>query len=432
VPTRFENRAPTPVALQVVCYQLVISGFARRDPGRRPGRKGTCVLFADKDRDNRLASENADAYHDRMKKYLIGSLVVALVAVGWWFGGGGDAPVAPRTEKVKRGELVSAVSAAGTVEANFMVEIKSKASGEILSFPHEPGDAVKAGEEMIRLDPKTERRNLERAAADVASATAAVKSAESALLERRAKLKRAEQLMGRKIIAAQDYEEAKASALASEAQLIEAQAARKRAEVAAADAKERLDETVIASPIDGVVVAKTVEPGQIISSGISSFTGGTTLATVADLSKMFVMAQVDETDIGAVFEGQEAQVTVDAYRDKVFVGQVVRIHPMGKVENNITVFEVKVEVDDPLRDMLRPAMSANVDLIVEKADDVLYVPSEGVVPGSDGEKPHLFVVGGGDEERREVTTGLTNGFETAILSGVVEGEEVLLSPPNDR
>lgn len=335
---------------------------------------------------------------------------------------------AGKTAMVIRGDLVTAVSATGTVEPDFKVEVKSKASGEILSFPFEPGDAVSAGQQLLRLDPETEKRNVALARADLARAKAELKYAKATLMERESKLNRTRSLHGRGLVAKEELEAAEAAAATAAARVSEAAAALRKAELAVEDAEERLSETVINSPIDGILIEKSVERGQIISSGITSFTGGTTLCALADLSRVFVMTLVDETDIGKVFEGQEARMTVDAYPEKIFDGMVQRIYPVGEMKDNITFFRVKVEAGADGARFLRPGMTANVDLIVDSRKDVLIVPDETIRKDDDG-KTYVYVLENGRASPREVAVGLTNGFETEITEGLFEGERILLRPP---
>lgn len=378
----------------------------------------------------KLKSFDLDVNISIMKK---GIIILALVAAGvgaaaFYFKKQPEGEqFSDRTAKVVRGEIISAVSASGVVEPNFQVEVKSKASGEILEFPFEPGDSVTTGQKMVTLDPKTEKRSLAQTEADLARVNAELKSARATLMEKEAKVKRALTLFERGLISSEERESAVAAAQMAHARVSEVEAAIRKAELAVEDARERLEETVIVSPIDGVIVEKSVERGQIISSGITSFTGGTKLCVIADLSRVFVIALVDETDIGRVFEGQEARVTVDAYPDNVFNGKVERIYPVGETQDNITVFKVKIEALAESRELLKPKMTANVDMILEKRDDTLIVPDEVIKREEDGE--YVFVIDGGKPVRRKVVTGITNGFETEIRQGLKEGDEVLLRPP---
>jgi len=336
-----------------------------------------------------------------------------------------------QTHKVVRSDLVVSVSASGVIEPNFQVEVKSKASGKILEFKMEPGDEVTKGKTLIILDPAMEKRNLARREADLDSVLSNLESARASLKERQLKLKRATKLFERQLVSDQELDSAKATADMASAQIGEVKATIAKARLAVDDARERLDDTVIVSPIDGVLIGKSVEKGQIISSGITSFAGGTKLCVIADLSRMFIFAQVDETDIGKVFDGQKVNVSVDAYPDKSFEGVVRRIYPTGETSDNITVFKVKIEILDLSVDktFLRPKMTANVDIIIDRRENTLIISEDALRAGDgDGSKLYVMVKEGKRTIKREVTAGLSNGFETQILTGLKEGEIVVVGP----
>lgn len=334
-----------------------------------------------------------------------------------------------KTAQVTRGDLIHAVSATGVIEPNFQVEVKSKASGEILSFPMEPGDMVSSGQKLLTLDPSTEQRNVAQKEADIAKADADLKSVLASLMEAKAKYGRAKTLMGQGLISLQDMESAETALASANAKVGVAEASLKRVRLEVEDARERLKETIVVSPIEGMILEKDVEKGQIISSGTSSVTGGTKLCVVADLTRTFIMALVDETDIGKVFEGQKARITADAYTDKVFDGKVNRVYPKGQESDKITVFKVKVEITGETRRLLKPMMTANVDLILDSRRGTLIVPDEAVKFDDKDKKPYVQVLEGGKPVKKPVKTGLSNGFETEITEGLKEKETVVLRVP---
>lgn len=335
-----------------------------------------------------------------------------------------------KTAQVTRGDLIHAVSATGVIEPNFQVEVKSKASGEILSFPLEPGDMVVSGQKLLTLDPSTEQRSVAQREADLAKADADLASARASMMESKGKYGRSKTLMGQGLISLQEMESAETALTSAAARVAVAEASVKRVRLEVEDARERLKETVVVSPIDGMILEKSVEKGQIISSGISSVTGGTKLGVVADLTRTFIMTLVDETDIGKVFEGQMARITADAYPDKVFDGKVDRVYPKGQESDKITVFKVKVEIVGENRRLLKAMMTANVDLILDSRKGVLIVPDEAVKFGDKDKKPYLQVLEGGKPVRRPVKTGLSNGFEIEITEGLKEKDTVVLRIPS--
>jgi HlyD family secretion protein len=172
------------------------------------------------------------------------------------------------------------------------------------------------------------------------------------------------------------------------------------------------------------LIEKLVEQGQIISSGISNVSGGTTLANLADLSRLFIIADVDETDIGSVQIGQLVKITADAYPGKTFPGKVQRISPKGQVENSITIFKVKIEIQGEGKAILKPMMTANVDIISNELKNVLYLPRE-ALRAKNGKKYAAILV---NNEPKEVlvATGVRNPIHVQVLSGLKADQEVLI------
>lgn len=197
----------------------------------------------------------------------------------------------------------------------------------------------------------------------------------------------------------------------------------KRAEITLDEANERLSETEIFAPISGTLIEKMVERGQIISSGISNVSGGTALSNLADVSRLFIIADVDETDIGKVKKGLPVVITTDAYPEQSFKGKVARIAPKGIVENSITVFKVKIEILGKGKSILKPMMSANVDIISKRLKNVLYLPREAVKIKDD--RIFVGVLEGDNPREIDVTTGAQNPIDVQIKSGLDKGQEVL-------
>ena len=179
------------------------------------------------------------------------------------------------------------------------------------------------------------------------------------------------------------------------------------------------------APLDGVVAEQNVQVGQIIASGINNVGGGTTVMKLADLSHIYVLVSVDESDIGRIEVGQQAQITVDAHPNAVFPGQVVRVAIKGTIESNVVTFEVKVEVSGLNQQLLKPEMTANVEIVAVEKDGVLLVP----VAALERRRHENFVTvrkEDGTTQQRAVQTGASDGEFMEITSGLAEGEEVLI------
>jgi HlyD family secretion protein len=417
----------------------------------------------------------------RKKTLIIGVVVVVAIAGYWKWGRAAKSPIEEpektrRTVKVERGTIELKVSTTGRVVSNRDVDIKSKASGQIIRFPYDISDRVTSGALLAELDPVDEIRNVTQREAALASARARLEQAKqeyqvalvnmetqtsSALAElaaatvrerdARARLAREEELYQKGLTTKESLDAARSEAASAANQLrqaevkvaqtknlprnvemkrqdvILAEADVKRAEVDLQNAQQRLRETKIFAPMDGVVTAKMVQEGQIISSGISNVGGGTTLLTLSDLSRIFVNANVDESDIGKVKLGQRATITCDAYPGRRFRGKVVRIATKGTNNNNVVTFEVKIEVEGEGKELLRPEMTANVEIQADRKEDVLLLPNEAVQFGRMG---YFVETAKADDPtttvRKQVKIGITDGLQTEIVEGVTEGEEVIV------
>lgn len=477
-----------------------------------------------------------------MKKLIIVIVVLAAAAGVWFFFFRGsksaDAQAAaPQLGKVERGNLRISVAANGRVVSNLDVEIKCKASGEIVKLPYDISDAVKKNDLLMELDPIDEQRMLKQTQAelkasqaklkisertltiaektldtDASRAQEAIKSAQVRSDDCRTKADRAKSLLDEKLLSQEDYDTLEAAAKTASSDLATANVKLeelktqrdalelKRQDVRLAEtavesdqisldlAQQKLTDTKVLAPMDGVVTARPVQIGQIVSSGISNVGGGTTVMTLSDLSRIFVLASVDESDIGKLMAdgnneglssrpargrrgpgsrpadgakptteaaghdpedavappappasasapattrpvdryriGQRALITVDAYRGKTFEGKVVRITPRGQTVSNVTTYEVKIEVLGPDKILLLPEMSATVEIITSEKENVLLAPADSVIRNREGNYVSAVVSASGAVEEKTVQAGLTDGTKTEILAGLSEGDIV--------
>jgi multidrug efflux pump subunit AcrA (membrane-fusion protein) len=419
-----------------------------------------------------------------VKKLIVIAVVLLLAGGGWWWWkSSSDAkkaaekPVA--TAVVERGAIRQTVSSTGKIVSNLDVEIKCKASGEIVKLPFDVSDRVRKGDLLLELDPRDMAQAVRQAEATVRAsqarlvnakeslaiaeqtlksdrqkAEAALGGAQARAKDARAKADRSRELKEKKLASLEEYETAETAATSATADLESAQAqleaiktqersieqARQQIRIAEAQVendqvdldltRQRLVDTKVVSPLDGVVTSRSVQIGQIISSGISNVGGGTTTMVVSDLSRIFAIAAVDESDIGQVSLDQPATVTVDAYPGKRFAGKVVQIAPRGVNVSNVVTFDVKIEVTAPERTLLRPEMTANVEILVAEKPDVLLAPSDAIVRKA-GKATVTVRKAGGTTESREVGTGISDGRRTEILSGLSAGETVIVANGGD-
>ena len=260
-------------------------------------------------------------------------------------------------------DITVSVSATGILQAVKIVEIKSKASGEILEMPVEMGDYLQAGDLIAQIDTRILDQELKQVEADY-------ESAEIRRQISRRQFGRAESLRAQDLISENDLETSKQNFANVEAQFI-------RAEASLELARERLEDTTVTAPISGTVIAKTVEQGQIIASSTNNVSGGTVLIQMADLSELEIRTLVDEIDIGRVKAGLLVDSTVEAFADLSFEGVVMKIEPQAVVQQSVTTFPVLSRIDNS-RGLLRLGMNADVSIIIHQRSNVLTVANEAV------------------------------------------------------
>jgi len=263
------------------------------------------------------------------------------------------------TATVETGTIEVSVSSAGVVEALATVEVKSKASGEVLELFVETGDHVEQGTLMVHIDPRTARNRL-------AQSEAELKAAQSRRQIAASQLARVKSLVEKGTLTQTELETAELDLANAEAQVVTARVSVENARIA-------VDDTDIRAPITGTIIQKPVEVGQVISSPTQNFSGGTVLMTMADLSAVQIRMLVDETDIGKLQPGLPATVAVAAYPARPFPGEVVKIEPQAVIEQNVTMFAVLVAIRNP-DGLLMPGMNAEVDVRIARSENVMTVP----------------------------------------------------------
>jgi HlyD family secretion protein len=261
---------------------------------------------------------------------------------------------------VESRDIVVSAQAAGTIQPDTTVEVKSKASGEILALQAETGQIVKRGAPLVRIDPRNARNALAQAQADLDVAKAKLENATS-------QKRRSDELFKSQSITQQEQEQAQLDYANAKSEVV-------RAQVSVDNAKIQLEDTDVRAPITGTIIEKDVERGQVIASAVTNVSGGTTLLKMADLNLVQVRTLVDETDIGKIQVGQTATVTVDAYANRPFDGTVLKIEPQAQTEQNVTVFPVLIRINNR-EGLLRPGMNTEVEIHVGRRDNVLAVPN---------------------------------------------------------
>jgi HlyD family secretion protein len=357
------------------------------------------------------------------KKIWMGIGAVALIAIVVWLLSDGkkEEKVSFETAKVERRNIHTSITATGTIEPVTSVTVGTQVSGIVAKLYVDYNSIVKKGQVIAELDKTNLTSELSKARADLTSA-------QSTLNYEQANHNRYKILYDKGLISAKDYESARLSydkalqAVASSRENVR-------------KAETNLGYATITSPIDGVVLSKSVEEGQTVAA---SFSTPELFSIAQDLTDMRVIANIDEADIGGVKEGQRVAFTVDAFPDDRFEGKVTQVRQEATTTSNVVTYEVVISA--PNQDLkLKPGLTANVTIFTMEKENILAVPSKALrfIPTEailekgqtieDVEAPaKLWTQEGNTFKAHKVETGTTNGMTTEIISGIEEGAEVLV------
>ena len=389
-----------------------------------------------------------------------GLVLVGLLAGGIyaWQSPSAEAKVTYVTEAVHRNELSVTVSADGTLKPMRTVTLGSELSGIVREVTVDVNDEVKTGDVLIELDRKNLSAQVEQARASVKSAEAKLVQAKATVHESRLKLKRMQELnrLSKGVMPTRtELETQEAKVAKDRADVVVAQTQITSAKATLLTAENDLEKASIKSPIDGVVLARSVEPGYAVAASLQAVE---LLSLASDLRELELQVQVDEADIGVVKVGQSAYFTVSAYPDRQFPAVLKKVAFGAQTNENVVTYTTYLDVDN--KDMLlRPGMTASATILTSDKDDVLLVPNSAfrynprlkrersmwdkMAAQGHGAKPvsktakettyhgeqqkTLYVLRNGNPERMTVLTGLTDGIHTEILSDELKpGDEVIV------
>ena len=303
---------------------------------------------------------------------LLACVVLALAAIWFWHRHAANAGTGGyRTATVDRGDIRVAISATGTLSAISTVDVGSQISGQVTAVLVDFNDHVSKGEVLARIDPSTYEAQIAQGSAAVGSARANLASAQATLRNAQADYTRKSELAQQQLVARSDADLARAARDQARAQVNAMQAQITQQQASTQTSQLNLQRTVIRSPVDGVVVTRTVEPGQTVAASLQA----PVLFQIAeDLSKMQIILAVDEADIGQVKAGQVVSFSVDAFPDRQYRGSVQQVRLSATNTNNVITYPVVVAVDNSDRSLL-PGMTANAEIEVSRRADVLRVPN---------------------------------------------------------
>jgi HlyD family secretion protein len=327
-------------------------------------------------------------------------VLVALALLGGlaWWRARGRAERAPKyvTAPVERGDLAVTVTATGTLSALDTVEVSSEVSGRVAEVMVDFNDRVTAGQLLAVLNPEQARARAQEAAAQVEAANAGLARARATADESRRKVGRAQELFKAGLLSKDDLDTAQATARRADADVGAAAAQTTVARASLDDARSALRKSSVVSPIDGIVLSRTVEPGQTVAASLQA----PVLFTLArDLTKMKLEVAVDEADVGKVREGNPATFTVDAYPGRTFASRVESLHNVATTAENVVTYTAELSVENS--DLaLRPGMTATAGIVTEEKHGVLLVPNAAlrftppdVLAQENGARGGLFIPG---------------------------------------
>ena len=357
------------------------------------------------------------------KKVWIGVGIVALLVLVYFLLSGGkkEEKVSFETAKAEKMNISTSITATGTIEPVTSVTVGTQVSGIVSKLYVDYNSVVKKGQVIAELD----KTNL---ISELNTAKANLSSAQSTMNYELANYNRYKTLYDKGLVSADEYENAKLS-------YDKARQSVNSSKESVQKAQTNLGYATITSPIDGVVLSKSVEEGQTVAASFNT----PELFTIAqDLTDMRVIADIDEADIGGVKEGQRVTFTVDAFPDDSFEGAVTQVRQQATTESNVVTYEVVISA--PNKDLkLKPGLTANVTIFTLEKNDVLAVPSKALrfTPNeaflskgeqiADCEGDHkIWTREGNTFKAHKVETGTTNGMVTEIVSGIKEGTEVLV------
>jgi HlyD family secretion protein len=304
---------------------------------------------------------------------LAAGVAVALLGAGalLWRGRNASAEAGYTVAALDRGEIADVVGATGVLQAVTTVQVGSQVSGIIQSLGADFNSVVKKGQVVARLDPSLFEARVAQMRANLAAASANLERSRAEVDDARQKFQRARELNAQQLLPQADLETAQSNHQGAAAQVKASEAAVEQARANLNQAQVDLAHTVIATPIDGVVIARNVDVGQTVAA---SFQAPVLFVIANDLAHMQVNASIDEADVGKVKAGQEVRFTVDAHPDKTFVGRVEQVRLQPITSQNVVTYNTIISVDNPEL-LLMPGMTATVSVVVEKRENVLRLPA---------------------------------------------------------
>jgi RND family efflux transporter MFP subunit len=352
-------------------------------------------------------------------KRIILILLLVLAAAGGWYRSthrGTTSETEVFAEKflarAEKRDLASSVEVSGDVTPAFQLDVKPEVGGKLKALHVEPGDTVKEGDVLVEIDDTDLLSEKD-------SALTEIEGAKLEMEKTRKNFERAKELFDQKLISREVFDNLSSELAVDENNLVKTQ--RKLQLV-----DDRLRKTKVLAPMDGTVLTAPVIEGQVVIAA-ASVNSGTTLMTIANLSKLLVETHINQVDVARLEPNQSVKLSVDSLKDAKMDAKISFIAPVATIKNSVKGFQVQALIEKP-NARLRPGMTVNISIPIASATDVVSVPISAVFRG-DGNKKVIYVRNGENTERREVKIGVTSTDYVQVIKGVDDGEEILLVEP---
>ncbi|MGD8535801.1 MAG: efflux RND transporter periplasmic adaptor subunit [Candidatus Aminicenantes bacterium] len=324
--------------------------------------------------------------------------------------------------KVQRGDIVENALAIGRIEPKKEIAVKSKISGIVKTVFVDVGNEVKIGEPLLEIKPDPTPLEFAEAKRNVEMARVNLEKAEN-------EYNRMEKLLNDNLVSEQEFDAAENEFKQLQLRVkiaLERLALIEEGKTKIADLQV---DTVIKSQVEGTILERRVNEGDPVVP-LTSYQAGTELLLLADMNSLIFKGTVDEIDVGKLEEGMTAELKIGAIPDEKILGTLTKISPKAKQQENATLFDVEIEITQRGKKMIRAGYSANAELVINKAENTLFIP-ERLVEFNE-EKTYVEIMDeNGKVIKREVEIGLSDGINVEIKDGLSEGEEVVERPPKE-
>lgn len=359
----------------------------------------------------------------KKKVIIIGAVVVILtVVIVFAFKGSGKKEMGNNTVKVERGKIIDKALAIGRIDPKNQISVKSKISGIVKTVFVEMGDLVKTGDPLVEIRPDPTPLEFAEAKRQVEIDSVNYENQKKEYL-------RIKELLEKKLISQREFDEASRSFNEAELRLKLSQERLSLVERGRTNIAGRKVESIIRSPIVGSVLERKVNVGDPVVP-LTSYQPGTELFTLADMNELIFRGTVDEIDVGKLKEGMPVLLKIGALPNDTIQGILSKISPKARKEENATLFDVEIKINETGPSLLRAGYSANADIIISKKEDILVIP-ERVVEFVEDTAFVQFKDSAGKMEKKTIKTGLSDGINIEVTEGLKEGDLLVEKPPKE-